>query len=69
MRLWFAERSQQIKDLELVDTQATAVGRRVQKLQFALNDVLQFESVDASVQIKTYVNEARDTLQVCIDGQ
>ena len=45
---------------------ATATGRKIQGLIVALEDVEQFEAIDANAQIKTFLTEARDIFRMMI---
>ena len=63
---WFAGLAAQVNALNLEEDHATATGRKIQGLIAALEDVEQFEAVDTNVQIKAFLNEARDIFRMMI---
>lgn len=63
---WFAGLAAQVNSLNLEEDHATATGRKIQGLIAALEDVEQFEAVDTNVQIKSFLNEARDIFRMMI---
>ena len=63
---WFSGLAAQVNALNLDDDHATATGRKIQGIIAALEDVEQFEAVDTNVQIKSFLNEARDIFRMMI---
>lgn len=63
---WFSGLAKQVNALNLEEDHATATGRKIQGLIAALVDVEQFEAVDTNVQIKSFLNEARDIFKTMI---
>jgi WASH complex subunit strumpellin len=63
---WFAGLAGQVSGLNLEEDHATATGRKIQGLIAALEDVEQFEAVDTNIQIKSFLNEARDIFRMMI---
>lgn len=63
---WFSGLAEQVRSLVLDEEHATATGRKIQGLIAALEDVEQFEAVDTNIQIKTFLNEARDIFRQMI---
>lgn len=63
---WFSGLSEKVQTLNLDDSNATSTGRKIQGLIAALEDVEQFEAVDTNVQIKSFLNEARDIFRQMI---
>lgn len=63
---WFAGLAAQVTALNLEEDHATATGRKIQGLIAALEDVEQFEAVDTNIQIKSFLNEARDIFRMMI---
>jgi WASH complex subunit strumpellin len=63
---WFAHLAAQVNALNLEEDHATATGRKIQGLIAALEDVEQFEAVDTNVQIKSFLNEAREIFRMMI---
>jgi WASH complex subunit strumpellin len=63
---WFAGLAEQVRGLDLEEEHATATGRKIQGIIAALEDVEQFEAVDTNLQIKSYLNEARDIFRQMI---
>jgi WASH complex subunit strumpellin len=57
---WFKGLADQVNSLNLNEDHATSTGRKIQGLINALEDVEQFEVVDTNLQIKSFLNEARD---------
>lgn len=66
MMRWFSGLAQQTTALNLDEDHATATGRKIQSLIAALEDVEQFESVDTDLQIKSFLNDARDIFRQMI---
>lgn len=66
LRSWFARLAEQTRSLDLQEDHATSTGRKIQGVVSALEDVEQFEAIDTSVQIKTYLNEIKDIFRVMI---
>jgi WASH complex subunit strumpellin len=66
MMRWFAGLAEQVRALNLDEDHATATGRKIQMLIAALEDVEQFEAVDTNLQIKSFLNEARDIFRQMI---
>ncbi|KAJ1434034.1 WASH complex, subunit strumpellin [Ochromonadaceae sp. CCMP2298] len=63
---WFAGLAAQVTGLNLDEDHATATGRKIQGLIAALEDVEQFEAVDTNVQIKSFLDEAREIFRLMI---
>jgi WASH complex subunit strumpellin len=63
---WFANLSSQVISLDFEEDNATSTGRKIQGIIAALDDVEQFEAIDTSVQIKTYISEIREIFKVMI---
>lgn len=64
---WFSGLASQVEALDFRgDGHATAIGRKIQGLIAALEDVEQFEAVDSNNQIKTCLQEIRDLFQTMI---
>ena len=63
---WFAGLADQVRSLDLEEEHATATGRKIQGMIAALEDVEQFEAVDTNLQIKSYLNEAREIFRQMI---
>ena len=55
-----------VESLNLEEDHATATGRKIQSLIKALEDVEQYEAIDANAQIKTFLNEAKDIFRMMI---
>ncbi len=66
MMKWFSGLSQTVTDLTFDGEHATATGRKIQGLITALEDVEQFEAIDTNVQIKSFLQEARDIFKQMI---
>ena len=66
MMRWFAGLAEQVRALNLDEDHATSTGRKIQLLIAALEDVEQFEAVDTNLQIKSFLNEARDIFRQMI---
>lgn len=66
MMRWFAGLAAQVNGLNLDEDHATATGRKIQGLIAALEDVEQFEAVDTNIQIKSFLNEAREIFKTMI---
>jgi WASH complex subunit strumpellin len=66
MMRWFSGLAAQVNALNLEEDHATATGRKIQGIIAALEDVEQFEAVDTNIQIKSFLNEARDIFRVMI---
>lgn len=63
---WFSSLAEEVKSLNLVDSHATATGRKIKTIMKALEDVEQFEAVDTNIQIKTFLNDAREIFRTMI---
>ena len=63
---WFAGLAEKVKNLNQEGDHATSTGRKIQTLILALEDVEQFEAVDTNLQIKSFLNEARDIFRQMI---
>lgn len=57
---YFAQLSQQVRNLNLDEGNATSTGRTIKSLIAALDDVEQFESLDTNIQIKSFIAEIRE---------
>ena len=66
MVAWFASLAEKVRSLNLEEDHATATGRKIQGLISALEDVEQFEAVDTSIQIKSYLSDVRDIFRQMI---
>lgn len=63
---WFGNLAAQVNSLNLEEGHATATGRKIQSIIAALEDVEQFEAVDTNIQIKSFLNEAREIFKTMI---
>eukprot|EP01035_Chromulina_nebulosa_P017771 gene17771-23373_t len=63
---WFRSLSEEVNGLSMDEDKAVATGRKIQGLIVALEDVEQFEAVDTNIQIKSFLNEARDIFRQMI---
>ena len=63
---WFSNLSDQVKALNIDEEHTTSTGRKIQGLIAALEDVEQFEAIDTNIQLKSYLNEARDIFRQMI---
>jgi WASH complex subunit strumpellin len=63
---WFSNLASEVKSLNLTDSHATATGRKIKSIIKALEDVEQFEAVDTNIQIKTFLNDAREIFHTMI---
>lgn len=59
MMKWFASLASTVRDLSFDGDHATAIGRKIQKLCDALEEVERFEAIDTNAQIKAFLEEAR----------
>lgn len=59
---WFASLAQETESLSEDDGHATVVGRKIQNLIAALEEVEQFEQVDTNLQIKAFLQDTREFL-------
>lgn len=66
MMKWFASLANEVDSLNIYEGHATVTGRKIQGIIAALEDVEQFEAVDTNVQIKSFLNEARDIFRTMI---
>jgi WASH complex subunit strumpellin len=60
LQTWFADLEAQIRALESDDS--TLAGRKIQQLVAALEEVEQFEQIEASLQVLQFLRETRDYL-------
>jgi WASH complex subunit strumpellin len=63
---WFSSLATEVSSLNLVDSHATATGRKIKSIMKALEDVEQFEAVDTNIQIKTFLQDAREIFRTMI---
>jgi WASH complex subunit strumpellin len=63
---WFSSLAAEVNSLNLVDSHATATGRKIKSIMKALEDVEQFEAVDTNIQIKTFLHDAREIFRTMI---
>jgi WASH complex subunit strumpellin len=66
MMTWFASLASTIRELGLEGDHATAIGRKIQKLCDALEEVERFEAIDTNPQIKAFLEEARSIFKAMI---
>lgn len=66
MMAWFASLAKTVTDLSFDGDHATAIGRKIQKLCDALEEVERFEAIDTNAQIKAFLQEARDIFKTMI---
>ena len=63
---WFLNMAAKVNALNLDEDHATATGRKIQGIITALDDVENFEAIDTSVQIKTFLGEIREIFTTMI---
>lgn len=63
LHAWFSALAEQLNGLNFVADKAGSVGRKVQGIVSALDDVAQYEAVDTNIQIKHYLSECKVTLR------
>ncbi len=66
MMKWFSGLAEQVKGLNLGSDHSTSIGRKIQGLIAALEDVEQFEAIDTNLQIKSFLDEARNIFRQMI---